>query len=90
MCSGSFRVGKDAMDAEDIRQLASYYLQDTGKSIDEFADQSGIDEPDLVDFLYGGRYVNDTIADEVKSFLESEYRKRDRAIMSTELDNEFN
>ena len=71
------------MDSENIRQLLHYFISDTGLTIYQIADQTGLEVHAIINFLYGGGYMNPEIAESLYGFLQEQYKLRDAAQMAT-------
>lgn len=70
------------MNAENIRQRVWYYVQDNPISMSELADATGLDHQLVANFLYGGEFPNDSIAQTLNEYVSKQYAIRDEIHLS--------
>ena len=71
------------MNAEDVRQLVYYFLSDNELSVDDIAEQLDIPVNRIIEFVYGSKYLDESIAESLQLFLNQYYKKRDEARNAT-------
>ncbi len=65
----------------DIRQLAVYYLRDTGMILEELADDLDIDVGELTRYMHQDGIQSEDLDDLISQYLEDKKQERDRMFM---------